>query len=185
VSVSLCSRSSQEQQRHQREKHHRKQAGADEGRACRRTDLTEEGPDLNCGHDEAQRRRLQQARRSGSVLVKHVMVQQRGCPPHQEQRKQEDGYPDHGGSAREQSGEVELHAAGDEEDLDEEPVADPLQLQPEVRVSRSGVWVHDPQDHSGHERPKDRLQSEPLSQSNEPEQQQHRPPDTDLCRSVS
>ena len=64
-------------QHHQREKHHRKQAGADEGCACRRTDLTEESPDLNCGHDEAQRRRLQEARSDGPAIAEHVTVQQR------------------------------------------------------------------------------------------------------------
>src|SRR5438105_5043923 len=161
-SVSLCLRSPQEQQRHQREKHHRKQAGADEGCACRCTDHTEESSDLNCGHDEAQRRRLQEARSDRPAIAEYVTVQQRWYPPHQEERKQEDRHPDYGGSTREQSGEVELNAAGDEEDGDEEPVADPLQLQPEVGVSRSGVGVHDPQDYSGHERPQDRLQSEPL-----------------------
>src|SRR6266567_8105131 len=35
--------------RSQHKQHHRKQAGADQGRACSRTDLTEERPDLHCG----------------------------------------------------------------------------------------------------------------------------------------
>jgi hypothetical protein len=112
VSVLLCFRFPQEHQRQQREKQHRKQAGADQGRACSRIDLAEESPDLDCGHDEAQRRRLQEARSDGPAIAEHATVQQRWYPSHEEQREQEDGHPDHGGSTREQSGEVELNANG-------------------------------------------------------------------------
>jgi hypothetical protein len=64
----------QEHQRQQREKHHGKQAGADEGRACSRTDLTEERPNLNCGHDKAQRHCLQEIRSDGPAIAEYVTV---------------------------------------------------------------------------------------------------------------
>ena len=70
-----------------------------------------------------------------------AQAEQRGQAAHGQQREQEQRNPDQRGGVVQQPGQVEPDPAGHEEHRYQEPVADRVQLDPEVRV-RGGVAVH-------------------------------------------
>jgi len=63
--------------------------------------------DLGGGHDERQRRRLEQAGRHGVPPAGALGVEQGGDPPHEEQREKEERNTGEGARTGEQGIEVE------------------------------------------------------------------------------
>jgi hypothetical protein len=105
-----------------------------------------------------------------------VDQQRRHAPDDQQQRQQDEQTE----RAVQDSGHVDRHSGRDEEDRDEDPVSDGVELPLQVL----GVQVEppgpDPQHDPGQHRPEHHVEPEPVGERQQHEQQHHRPAQGDL-----
>ena len=167
---------SDERERERLVNEHGERARADERRRRRGPHVPGLDADRRDRHDERQLRRGEQRlERLALGEREHAAVEQQGRQPADEQEQpQEDGQLDHRPCARHERLEVELDPAGHEEDGDQQPEADRVELG--LELLRLAALQQQPQDAACRERAEDHVEPEVGGDHDQAEEQQHGEP---------